>query len=149
MCFHEVIQHLLCFGSSHIHQKLSPVHTRRSAPSTPPPVAQSGAAMPSPPTPRRRRSVSSTPSPVARSGVVPPPPTPRRGRSVSSTPSRMTDESPGHLLDPLPAIMPLIQPSMQAQGVDATAGAAVPQFQMEVSLLRPKWRRLRRKTQVE
>ena len=57
------------------------------------------------------------------------------------------DESPAFFLHPLPAIVPLIQPSMEEEGVDATAGAAAPQFQAEVSRFRPKWRRLRRKTQ--
>ena len=156
MCFHEVIQHLLCFGSSHIHEEVLPAQTglfgRPIHPSTPSPVARSGAAMPSPPTPRRRRSVSSTPSPVPRSGAaLPSPPMPRAPppslRSATSQAADDDDESPAFFLHPLPAIVPLIQPSMEEEGVDATAGAAAPQFQAEVSRFRPKWRRLRRKTQ--
>ena len=110
MCFHEVIQHLLCFGSSHTHKELSPPRRLRSIEVSSSPVADGRSTA----SPRRGRSVSSTsstntwleaalaPAPSPRA----PPPTPR---SAASQAADDEDESPLAFLDQLPALDPGIE----------------------------------------
>ena len=151
MCFHEVFQHVLCFGCSHIHQELSPARRLRSVPRTPSPVARSGSAMASPPTPRRRRSPDpSTSSEEALATPRAPPPTPR---STASQAEDDEGESPPPFLPPLPAIVAMMKPAGDEDespelaapkpgDEDESPEAAAPQ----PPRVRLRWRRLRRKT---
>ena len=159
MCFHEVFQHVLCFGCSHIHQELSPARRLRSVPRTPSPVARSGSAMASPPTPRAPPSTSSEEA-LPRA----PPPTPR---STASQAEDDEGESPPPFLPPLPAIVAMMKP---AGDEDESPDSAAPQpgdedESPELAAPKPgdedespeaaapqpprvrlRWRRLRRKT---
>ena len=173
MCFHEVFQHVLCFGCSHIHQEISPPRRLRSVPRTPSPVARSGSAMAAPPTPRRRRSPDpSTSSEEARiREAAASPPTPRAppptSRSAASQAEDDEGESPPPFLPPLPAMVPMIKP---AGDEDESPDSAAPQpgdedESPELAAPKPgdedespeaaapqpprvrlRWRRLRRKT---